>query len=123
MNEKERIIRCVEDFLKRRYELRYNVVKGVTEFRVNDLRFKQWSPLTDRDLKSIVVEEMKEGGESWTNDIRNYIEDFARGCPPATPDGRSTSTAGFSRWWRRHSTSTRTTATRWCRCSSANRNS
>ena len=88
MNEKERIIRCVEDFLKRRYELRYNVVKGVTEFRVNDLRFKQWSPLTDRDLKSIVVEEMKEGGESWTNDIRNYIEDFARGCPPVTPDGR-----------------------------------
>ena len=81
MNEKERIIRCVEDFLKRRYELRYNVVKGVTEFRVNDLRFKQWSPLTDRDLKSIVVEEMKEGGESWTNDIRNYIEDFARRLP------------------------------------------
>ena len=74
MNEKERIMRSIEDFLSRRYELRYNVVKGITEFRLNDLRFKQWQPLTDRELKSIVVEEMKEGGESWMNDIRTYIE-------------------------------------------------
>lgn len=49
----------------RRYEMRYNTVKQVTEFRTNDLRFKPWEPLTDRELKSIVVEEMKEGGESW----------------------------------------------------------
>jgi len=74
MNEKERIMRSIEDFLARRYQLRYNVVKGVTEFRPNDLRFKQWKPLTDRELKSLVVEEMKEGGESWMNDIRTYIE-------------------------------------------------
>ena len=74
MNEKERIMRSIEDFLSRRYQLRYNVVKQVTEFRPNDLRFQQWKPLTDRDLKSLVVEEMKEGGESWMNDIRTYVE-------------------------------------------------
>ena len=74
MNEKERIMRSIEDFLSRRYELRYNVIKGMTEFRLNDLRFKPWKPLTDRELKSMVVEEMKEGGESWMNDIRTYIE-------------------------------------------------
>ena len=74
MNEKERIMRCIEDFLNRRYQLRYNVVKQVTEFRPNDLRFKQWRPLTDRDLRSMVVEEMKEGGESWMSDIRTYVE-------------------------------------------------
>lgn len=74
MNEKERIMRSIEDFLSRRYQFRYNVVKGITEFRPNDLRFKQWKPLTDRELKSLVVEEMKEGGESWMNDIRTYIE-------------------------------------------------
>ena len=74
MNEKERIMRSIEDFLSRRYELRYNVVKGITEFRLNDLRYKPWKPLTDRELKSLVVEEMKEGGESWMNDIRTYIE-------------------------------------------------
>ena len=74
MNEKERIMRSIENFLNRRYQLRYNTVKQVTEFRPNDLRFEQWKPLTDRDLRSIVVEEMKEGGESWMNDIRTYIE-------------------------------------------------
>jgi predicted P-loop ATPase len=74
MNEKERIIRFIEDFFARRYQLRYNVVKQMTEFRSNDLTFKPWEPLTDRQLKSIVVEQMKEGGESWMNDIRIYIE-------------------------------------------------
>ena len=74
MNEKERIMRSIEDFLGRRYQLRYNVVKGVTEFRPNDLYFRPWQPLTDRELKRLVVEEMKEGGESWMNDIRTYIE-------------------------------------------------
>ena len=74
MNEKERIMRSIEEFLSRRYQLRYNVVKQITEFRRNDLTFKPWEPLTDRQLKSIVVEEMKEGGESWMNDIRTYVE-------------------------------------------------
>ena len=129
MNEKERIMRSIEDFLARRYQLRYNVVKGVTEFRPNDLRFKQWKPLTDRELKSLVVEEMKEGGESWMNDIRtlsrvrtsrittpsmSFWPVAARGtastttsrtspvaCQRTTLSGPSTSTAGSWRWWRR----------------------
>ena len=74
MNEKERIMRSIEEFLSRRYQLRFNTVKQVTEFRPNDLRFKPWRPLMDRELKSIVVEEMKEGGESWMSDMRTYIE-------------------------------------------------
>jgi hypothetical protein len=106
MNEKERIMRCIEDFLSRRYQLRYNVVKQVTEFRANDLRFKQWSPLTDRDLRSIVVEEMKEGGESWMSDIRTYVEsahvsnynpihEFLAGC--GTWDGKANYIEDFAR--------------------------
>ena len=74
MNEKERIMRSIVEFFDRRYQLRYNVVKQVTEYRPNDLTYKEWRPLTDRELKSIVVEEMKEGGESWMNDIRTYVE-------------------------------------------------
>ncbi|MCR5365025.1 MAG: hypothetical protein K6E67_02615 [Prevotella sp.] len=74
MNEKERIIRFIENFFRRRYQLRYNVVKQVTEYRPNDMNFRQWEPLTNRQLKSIVVEQMKEGGESWMNDIRIYVE-------------------------------------------------
>ena len=74
MNEKERIMRSIEDFFARRYELRFNTVKQLTEFRPNDLRFRPWQPLMDRELKSMVVEEMKEGGESWMNDMRTYLE-------------------------------------------------
>ena len=106
MNEKERIMRSIEDFLSRRYQLRYNVVKQVTEFRPNDLRFKQWKPMTDRDLRSLVVEEMKEGGESWMNDIRTYIEsahiedynpihEFLAGC--GTWDGKQNYIEDFAR--------------------------
>ena len=114
MNEQERVIRFIEDFFARRYQLRYNVVKQQTEYRTNDLTFRQWQPLGDRQLKSIMVEQMKEGGESWMNDIRvylesahvpdynpvleflagcgewdrraNYIEDFARRLPTDYPD-------------------------------------
>ena len=67
-------IRFIENFFKRRYQLRYNVVKQLAEFRPNDLSFREWRPLTDREMKSIVVEQMKEGGESWMNDIRIYLE-------------------------------------------------
>ena len=106
MNEKERIMRCIEEFLGRRYQLRYNVVKQVTEFRPNDLRFKQWRPLTDRDLRSIVVEEMKEGGESWMSDVRTYVEsahvsdynpihEFLAGC--GTWDGKANYIEDFAR--------------------------
>ena len=106
MNEKERIMRSIEDFLSRRYELRFNTVKQTTEFRPNDLRFKQWRPLTDRELKSMVVEEMKEGGESWMTDIRTYVEsahikdynpihEFLAGC--GEWDGRQNYIEDFAR--------------------------
>ncbi len=106
MNEKERIIRFIEDFFRRRYQLRYNVVKQMTEFRPNDLTFKPWQPLTDRQLKSIVVEQMKEGGESWMNDIRIYIEsahvedynpvhEFLAGCGDC--DGKKNYIEDFAR--------------------------
>ena len=106
MNEKERIMRSIEDFLSRRYQLRYNVIKQITEFRPNDLRFKRWKPLTDRCLRSIVVEEMKEGGESWMSDIRTYVEsahvqdynpihEFLAGC--GTWDGKANYIEDFAR--------------------------
>ena len=106
MNEKERIIRFIEDFFRRRYQLRYNVVKQLTEYRLNDLTFKPWQPLTDRQLKSIVVEQMKEGGESWMNDIRIYLEsahvedynpvhEFLAGC--GQWDGRANYIEDFAR--------------------------
>jgi predicted P-loop ATPase len=74
MNEKERIARFIKDFFERRYEIRYNEVKQVEEFRERDGQGYPWRPLTSRDLKRIAFEEMLEGGPSWTMDIQTYVE-------------------------------------------------
>ena len=74
MNEKERIARTIRDFMMRRYQLRFNEVKQVVEFRPNDQTFRPWQPLTDRDLKRIAFEEMLEGGHGWSIDIELYVQ-------------------------------------------------
>ena len=74
MNQKERIARDIRMFMERRYELRYNVVKQVVEFRRHDQVFKPWQPLTDRDIKRLAFEEMQEGGEGWPIDIELYVQ-------------------------------------------------
>ena len=73
MNQKERIARTIRDFFDRRYQLRYNEVKQVTEFRPNDQSLASWQPLTDRDLKRIAFEEMLDGGQGWMIDIELYV--------------------------------------------------
>ena len=74
MNQKERIAHGIRHFMERRYQLRHNVVKQVTEFRRNDQVFKPWQPLTDRDVKRLAFEEMLEGGEGWPIDIELYVQ-------------------------------------------------
>jgi hypothetical protein len=73
MNQKERIAHTIRDFFERRYQLRFNVVKQVAEYRPNDQTFQQWKPLDDRELKRIAFEEMLEGGEGWMIDIELYV--------------------------------------------------
>ena len=74
MNEKERIARFIKDFFERRYELRYNVVKRIEEFRPRNGQNWQWQPLTKRDLKRITFEEMMEGGHGWSIDVETYVQ-------------------------------------------------
>lgn len=73
MNQKERIAYTIRDFFERRYQLRYNEVKQLVEFRPNDQTFPQWQPLGERDLKRIAFEEMLEGGHGWQIDIDLYV--------------------------------------------------
>ena len=73
MNEKERIARTIREFMTRRYQLRYNEVKQLVEFRRNDQTYQAWQPLTDRDQKRIAFEEMLEGGHGWSMDIELFV--------------------------------------------------
>ena len=73
MSQKELIARRVEDFFDRRYELRYNEMKQMEEFRQRGNMNEPWLPLTDRDLRRIAFEEMKDVGVAWSIDIELYV--------------------------------------------------
>ena len=73
MSEKERIARKVQDFFDRRYELRYNELKRLEEFRPKGHDYWPWQPLTDRDLRRIAHEEMIDAGAAWSVDIEMYV--------------------------------------------------
>ena len=91
INQKERIARSVSDFFLRRYQVRYNTVKKIEEWRPNDGTWHRWRQLTDRDLNRMTFEQMGEGGEGWGIDLQlflhstlvpeyNPLTDFLGGC-------------------------------------------
>lgn len=97
MSQKERIARKVKDFFDRRYELRYNVMKQIEEFRPKGVDYQPWQPLTDRDIRRLAQEEMMDCGAAWPIDIEQYarsslsrdynpVHEFLAGC--GTWDGR-----------------------------------
>ena len=73
-NRKERIARSIEDFIRRRYEVRYNTVKKIDEYRSKSDRYDLWHQLTDRDVNQMAFEQMREGGEGWPIDVKLYLE-------------------------------------------------
>ena len=73
MSEKERIARKVREFFERRYELRFNEMKQIEEFREKGHDYWPWKPLTDRELKRIAFEEMIDAGVAWSIDIELYV--------------------------------------------------
>ena len=73
LNQKERIARGIADFFSRRYELRYNTVKKIEEWRPRDGVYRDWQQLTDRDLNRMTFEQMSEGGDGWGIDLQLYL--------------------------------------------------
>lgn len=91
MTEKQRIATKVRDFFNRRFELRYNEMKRLEEFREKNGKQWPWRPLTKRELNRIAHEEMIDAGAAWSIDIelyvqssliRNYnpVHEFLEGC-------------------------------------------
>ena len=91
-------IRFNEQFLRERYELRYNILKKTTEFRPKPSANKTiyspplgggaggevvggevvgggaFLPLTDRDLNLMTTEQLKAGGQSWSYGMKLCID-------------------------------------------------
>ena len=92
---KRRIAKGVRQFFEQNYELRYNVMKQVEEFRpaLRKERFFhrkdvviggkeplnsektgfKWQQLTDRELRRIAIEQMEQVGVAWTVDVELYV--------------------------------------------------
>ena len=91
MSEKELIARKVKEFLDRRYELRYNTMKGIEEYRPRSIDYEPWRPLGDRDIRRIGQEQMLEVGAAWPIGVEQYarsgmipdynpVHEFLAGC-------------------------------------------
>jgi hypothetical protein len=63
----------LEDFLKRRYVIRFNSVTDGLEFRErNSIRFS-FRPLDKRARNSIAIHALKEGIQAWDRDIDRFL--------------------------------------------------
>lgn len=70
--EQETALR-LEEFLKRRYEIRYNSMTDDLEYRVrNSIRFC-FSSMDKRARNSIAIQALKEGIQAWDRDIDRFL--------------------------------------------------
>ena len=109
-SQKKQIARGVRKFFSENYELRFNVMKQVEEFRqkATDGNYSMsnfareatgysgeasgWQQLTDRELRKMAFEQMEQVGVAWGIDVEQYvrsaltpkwnpISDYLDGCP------------------------------------------
>ena len=83
MSRHECIAHKVKEFFERRYELRYNTMKGIEEFRPRSIDYHPWQPLSERDIRRIAHEQMLDAGAAWSIDIDNYARSSI--APPYNP--------------------------------------
>lgn len=62
-----------EDFLKRRYELRFNTVTDDLEYRERDSIHFHFRPVDKRVRNSIAINALKEGIRVWDRDVDRYL--------------------------------------------------
>ena len=90
--KQEAIARQVGDFVQRRYQLRYNTLKGIEEFLPNDGISTNWQTLDDRQLNHMAYQMMLDGCQGWRVDLQVYmrsaelssynpIAEFLDSCP------------------------------------------
>lgn len=73
LSKEQRLSIQTDEFMKRRYELRYNSQVGEVEYRArHSFRFR-FSPIDKRTLNSIALDAQAEGIPLWDRDISRYI--------------------------------------------------
>ncbi|MCS2894454.1 DUF3874 domain-containing protein [Parabacteroides faecis] len=62
-----------DEFMKRRYEFRRNMLTGEVEFRALGSYYIQFAPITDTVLNSIGLNAQAEGLALWDRDVKRYV--------------------------------------------------
>ncbi|WP_321518625.1 BT4734/BF3469 family protein [uncultured Bacteroides sp.] len=62
-----------DEFMKRRYEFRYNTQTTEVEYRERNTFFFDFRPITDRALNSIALNAQFEGLQLWDRDVKRYV--------------------------------------------------
>lgn len=71
--KEQRLAMQLEEFMKRRYELRYNTQIGEVEYRERYTYRFHFLPMDKRALNSIAIDAQKEGIPLWDRDINRYV--------------------------------------------------
>ncbi len=64
----------LEEFMQRRYELRYNLMTNSAECRERDSFCFEFVPVDARKLNSIVMNALAEGINVWNRDVERYVK-------------------------------------------------
>ena len=68
------------EFFSRRYELRNNMVIGVTEYRERKRLHTNWRPVDEIVINSMAVSAQEEGIDMWDRDVKRFLKSN-RVCP------------------------------------------
>lgn len=63
----------MEEFMKRRYDFRFNTMSGGPEYKENNTFCFTYRPINERVLNSIALNAQKEGLQLWDRDVRRYV--------------------------------------------------
>lgn len=83
VSKKQELYMRLEEFLHRRYEVRFNDMLGMTEYRTRQSLDFVFSELGGKDLNTICIEAVKEGITASTGDISTLVENNY--CPVFNP--------------------------------------
>ena len=64
----------LDDFMKRRYQLRRNTIKGIVEYREMKSFHFDFHPLTKVAMNGMTLNAITEGISAWDADIKRYVE-------------------------------------------------
>ena len=69
----QNLVLRMEEFMKRRYELRRNELKGEVEYRERRSYYYDFFPVTEEVLNTISLHAQAEGLDLWDRDVKRYI--------------------------------------------------